>query len=127
VPSLAKLGQRLADDDDTQAELATAANCHESARLSGVLEKESATNPTTNEQVRVFWMDVVVAWLYTNRDVLRDPWATLEEVWEAFDHPPQLNRLIRWMPVPVGEPTGEAAMLDRWRAYVEDHMRGSMR
>lgn len=84
--------------------------------LRGVLEREAARDPTPDDVIRDHWMRIAVAWLYEHRDEFPDPWAEIEEIWEAFDHAEALSGLIRWMPLPEGAETGEAAMLERWRA-----------
>lgn len=121
LDALAALAEvKAAGDENALVEIATAAIDRDEPRLRGALEKKSSADATTDAEVRDLWIDVAIAWAYANRHVFDDPWAVVEEIWEAFDHAPQLNNLIRWMPVPSGEPTGEEAMLNRWRSYIED-------
>lgn len=112
--TIAKFADELASDD-VRVEVATAAIDGAEAALRSVLEREAATDETPDASVRERWMRVAVAWLYENRETYTDPWAVIEEVWEAFGHPESLNGLIRWMPPPPGGKPGEAGMLERWR------------
>jgi hypothetical protein len=116
--SLAELADELAsDDDDARVALATVAPDNDEAALKAVLDRQAARDESSEEVVRERWMRLAVAWLYEHRQLFDDPWAVLEQIWEAFGHPASLNGLIRWMPAAPGERLGEEGMLERWRAY----------
>ena len=117
--ALADLADELAaDDEGLRVALALALDDGEAA-LTAVLDRQATGDETSEVTVRERWMRLAVAWLNEHREMFSDPWAVLEEIWDAFDHAESLNGLIRWMPVPPGEPSGEAAMMARWRTYAE--------
>jgi hypothetical protein len=118
--ALAGLADDLAaGDEDLRAEAALAAMDDDELALASFLEAQAAKDPAPIAAVRKRWMDIAVAWVYQNRNLFDDPLSKVEEIWEAFDHPSELNRLIRWMPAPEGQPVGDAAMMDRWKSYVD--------
>jgi hypothetical protein len=73
----------------------------------------------SDDLVRERWMLIALAWLYQHRDIFDNPWAAVEELWEAFDHPSSINCLVRWMPVPPSGEVGEEAMLKRWQTLAD--------
>jgi len=116
--SLAGLADELAGaDDELRVAISTALD-HDEAALQRIFEREAIIDAATETILRERWMRLAVAWLYQHRESLDDPWAVLEQIWEAFGHPESLNGLIRWMPAPPGEEPGESGMLERWRAYI---------
>ncbi len=105
--------------DDLRAELAIAAGDGDAAALKALIDQQARGEMITDERVRDRWMRIAVAWLYQHREVFDDPWAVIEEIWEAFDHAPALNGLIRWMPAPAdGKKPGMESMLERWQEFV---------
>jgi hypothetical protein len=105
--------------DDARVAVAIAAMDRDDAALKAVLDEQARNDVVSEAVVRERWMRLVVAWLYLNRGLFEDPWAAIEQVWEAFGHAPELNGLIRWMPVPPGGEPGEQGMLKRWREFVD--------
>jgi hypothetical protein len=107
----------------TSADLAWATASHwltdaEIEKLAKVVSS-GGSETRSSLAVRDRWLSLAAAWLYRNRNRYPDPWAELEELWEAFDHAEVLSGLIRWMPAPVGEPQGLQAMFERWRSLAE--------
>jgi hypothetical protein len=120
VKSLTELADDLAEgDEDLRVAIATADVDSDEAALRTILDREATGDETPDATVREQWMRLAVAWLYQHRESFDDPWAVLEEIWEAFDHAESLNGLIRWMPTPSGEKPGEDGMMERWRTYSE--------
>lgn len=118
--SLGELADGLAEgDEDLRVAIAIAALDNDEAVLNAILERQARSDETPEATVRERWMRLAVGWLYEHRKSFDDPWAVLEEIWEAFGHAESLNELIRWMPTPPGGRPGEAGMLERWRTYAE--------
>jgi hypothetical protein len=103
----------VSDDERVQLGIAAAEGDHGAlVTLLGQLAKREAIG---DEMIRERWMRIGVAWVYQHRQLFNDPWAVIEEIWEAFGHPVELNGLIRWMPLSPGCKPGEQEMLNRWR------------
>ena len=116
MKSIAELADALAsDDDELRVSIASAEAEGDDSALGSLLEAQARKHPASNETTRERWLALAVKWLYEHRETLDDPWNALEELWVAFDHPPVLNGLIRWMPLPPGTELGEDAMLRRWQ------------
>jgi hypothetical protein len=68
----------------------------------------------------------VLAWLYERRDELPDPLACVDEVYADFDYPPQIARLVRYMPMDGPDlgsrEANERRMFERWREYLETEL-----
>lgn len=79
-------------------------------------ETEPLTAGSAKEQK---WMYLLLRALYRAQDQLTEPLAAVEDVYELFDHPEELSGLIYYMPVPPGEESGESAIYDRWRRYLQ--------
>jgi hypothetical protein len=116
--ALADLADELAGENE-DVRLAIANADSDELALAAVFDREATKDETSEEGVRERWMRLAVAWLYEHRELFDDPWAVIEEIWEAFGHAESLNGLIRWMPAPPGEPPGEEGMAERWRRYAE--------
>ncbi len=89
----------------------------------GISGSESADVGTAGGSGRAdprhVWAGLALAWLWEVRATYSDPLTTIELIWADLGYPPQLNRLIRWMPPEDGTPVGESGLLARWRKYVE--------
>jgi hypothetical protein len=114
VAAISEFADSLAGED-VRADVGVAAMDGDEDALLKLLEREAAQDDTSNDLVCDRWLRVLLAWLYEHRGLYADPWAILEEVWEAFGHAELLSGLIRWMPTPPGGAPGEAGMLERWR------------
>jgi hypothetical protein len=113
------LADMLAEGEpDIRVEIALTAD--KPTALAAIVERQAALHGPSETQVRDRWMRLAVVSLYEHRAEVSDPWPILEQIWEAFDHAPALNGLIRWTPVAPGEATGMAAMAERWRVYSEE-------
>ena len=44
----------------------------------------------------------------------------VSEIYAEFDYPPEVSALVYYMPVQPGEPKGTAALMERWRAYLDE-------
>jgi hypothetical protein len=114
--SLGDLADRIADTSgDVRADVALAVMEGDDTRLHALIDQQARHCPIGSEEIRGRWLLIAIAWLYQHRGAFSDPWAVIEDIWEAFDHAPALNGLIRWMPVPAGGKPGEAGMMERWR------------
>ncbi len=119
VGSLVALADRIAETDEDLRVSIACASLNEDGALGEILERQAASDDTPDAAVRARWMRVAVAWVYQNRAILGDPLAVIEEIWEAFDHPKELNGLIRWMPVSTEGGAGEEEMIKHLIAYVD--------
>ena len=118
--SLVELTDGLAEgDEELRVAIAIAALDQNETALNAIIDRQAVSDETPDVTVRERWMRLAVAWLYEHRELFDDPWAVIEEIWEAFGHAELLNGLIRWMPTPMGGQPGEEGMLERWRTYVE--------
>jgi hypothetical protein len=117
-----ELADQLAETEpDLRAEIALAAT--DRVALRAILDRQATRHGPPEEEVRERWMQLAVTSLYEHRAEVTDPWPILEQIWEAFDHAPALNGLIRWMPVAPSDKVGMDAMLERWRTYAQGSWR----
>jgi hypothetical protein len=117
--SLADLADGLARDNDAlRVAIHERDLADDEAGLRSILVRQAKREGHLEAAAREHWLHVAVVWVYEHRSLFDDPWAILEEIWEAFGHPKSINGLVRWMPVPIGESAGGAAMMERWKKYV---------
>jgi hypothetical protein len=105
-------------NDELRVELAIAASEGDNDTLKDIIDQQIRGEMVSDAFVRERWMRIAVAWVYEHRKLFDDPWAVIEEIWQAFGYPPALNGLIKWMPAPEGSKLGMIAMLERWREFV---------
>jgi hypothetical protein len=74
--------------------------------------------PTQEGCARV-WLYLALAWVYENRNDYSDPLSIVEQLYADFEYPNEIEGFVRFMPPGEGQLTGEAAVYERWRAYLE--------
>lgn len=67
-----------------------------------------------------YWLFLALAWLLEHPEIADDPLEVIELLYADFDHPSEIQGLVRYMPPPNGARTGLDAIRDRWVEYVED-------
>jgi len=65
------------------------------------------------------WLFLALEWLADHRGDFDDPYEIIEMLYADFGHPAEIAGLVRWMPVADGEPTGLAAIDERWKGYLD--------
>jgi hypothetical protein len=88
-------------------------------QLPGLLEKcqEGKIEKSSRITTRI-WMYLILAWLYKNRNTLPDPLDEVIKVYEDFEHPKEIESLIKYMPLLEGEVGGEEGIMARWKTYL---------
>jgi len=72
---------------------------------------------------RLVWMYLALAWIYESREQLADPLSTVEHAIVEFGYPAEVRSLLRWMPLEAGQQPGLKALEERWRSYLENASR----
>ncbi|HEY1849947.1 MAG TPA: DUF2247 family protein [Candidatus Binataceae bacterium] len=108
-----------AKDEELRTSFAMAGMDGDEIAMRASIDHQVQKFVVSDDLVRERWMLIALAWLYQHRDIFDNPWAAVEELWEAFDHPSSINCLISWMPVPPGGEAGEEAMLKRWQTLAD--------
>ena len=44
------------------------------------------------------WLFISLSWLFSNKDTIDDPLALVEDIYEDFDYPPEIQAFVRYMP-----------------------------
>lgn len=65
------------------------------------------------------WLFLALDWLADHRGDFDDPYEVIEKLYADFGYPTEIAGLVRWMPVAEGEPTGLAAIDERWQTYLD--------
>jgi hypothetical protein len=66
------------------------------------------------------WLYLQLKAAYDRRQDLGDPLAVVEEIYADFDYPPTVEGFVRYMPLRAGDESGEAALVERWAAFLRD-------
>jgi len=82
-------------------------------------ELEADGETAEGGEARGVWLYLALAWLYEHRSEVPDPLGVVEMLFADFDYPLEIAGIVRFMPVPPGEPTGSVAVENRWRAYLD--------
>lgn len=65
------------------------------------------------------WLYLLLDAAYRDRDRLSDPLGVVEQIYADFDYPPSVAPFVRYMPLRPGDVAGEAALIDRWAAFLQ--------
>jgi len=76
--------------------------------------------PGNSEQdARLTWMRILLAWAYEKRSSFSDPLGIVEQIYADFGYPDEIRHLIRYNPPEdAGAEGGEDSLLRRWGEYV---------
>ena len=80
-------------------------------------ELEGEAGPTGRD-ARV-WLFLALSWIYDHRTEFSDPFSNVEQLYDDFDYPEEIEGFVRFLPVAEGVPTGAAALYGRWSEYLE--------
>lgn len=64
------------------------------------------------------WLFLSLAFVFERRDECDDPLGVVEDLYALFEYPDEIQGLVRYMPVPVGEPMGLDAVMQRWASWL---------
>ncbi|MEV4090648.1 DUF2247 family protein [Streptosporangium saharense] len=117
VVSLCLMAVREGVDDPLFQELAFLLR-EELCRVDEILGSRQADCRTSDR--KAVWLYLSLAWLHENREKVNEPLEVVEALYSDFDHPEALEGFVRYMPAPAGAEVGEAAMLARWRSYLDE-------
>jgi len=76
--------------------------------------------PGNSEQdARLTWMRVLLAWVYEKRSSFSDPLGIVEQIYADFGYPDEIRHLVRYNPPEDSSSEGgEESLLRRWGEYV---------
>lgn len=69
------------------------------------------------------WLFLVLALAWERRKDAPDGLGSIEHIYADFDYPEEMEGFVPFLPAPEGQPTGVAALEERWRSYLEDRQR----
>lgn len=87
-------------------------------RIDDLIPERADQDPAAADPLQV-WLFLVLADLWNNRDAVADPLAEVESVYADFDYPEEMQGFVRFLPVPEGTEVGTAAIVARWRSYLD--------
>jgi len=65
------------------------------------------------------WLFLALAWLWHHQGDFDDPLEVIELLYAEFNYPEEIRGLVRYMPALPGERTGQGAIYERWRMYLD--------
>lgn len=65
------------------------------------------------------WLFLALAWLDAHRHQFTDPLVQVEMLYADFDHPAELEPLVRWLQGPADEVIGPDVLTRNWKAYLQ--------
>jgi hypothetical protein len=70
------------------------------------------------------WLYIALAWVYEQRDALRDPLELVELIYADFGYPEEISRLVGYMPSDepsLGSPgANRDRLVGRWKRYLDE-------
>lgn len=85
----------------------------------GDLVNELQYGDQPEERRARYWLFLALALLQAHPELVEDPLEAIELLYADFDHPTEIQGLIRYMPPPPGARTGLDAIRQRWVEYVD--------
>jgi hypothetical protein len=68
------------------------------------------------------WLYLELKAAYERRSDFVDPLGVVEEIYGDFEYPSAIQGFVRYMPLRPGDEHGEAALVERWAAFLrEEH------
>lgn len=76
--------------------------------------------PGNSEQdARLSWMRILLAWAYEKRSGFSDPLGIVEQIYADFGYPDEIRHLVRYNPPDDSSPEGgQDSLLRKWGEYV---------
>ncbi len=87
------------------------------ARVGELIEDLEFVDEPAERRARL-WLFLALAYVFDRREEFEDPLAVVEELYALFEYPDEIQGLVRYMSVPVGEPAGVDAVMQRWARWV---------
>lgn len=89
------------------------------AELGDVGERLGELVPDASAGSSEVWLYLALRAVYESRRQIDDPLGVVEQVYADFEYPETIAPFVRYMPAPPGAPFGEAALLDRWKDWLD--------
>lgn len=89
-------------------------------QVAGLLSALVSRVPGNSEQdARLTWMRILLAWAYEKRSSFSDPLSIVEQVYVDFGYPNEIRHLVRYNPPDdSSSENGESYLLRMWGEYV---------
>ena len=73
----------------------------------------------SEQDARLSWMRILLAWVYEKRSGFSDPLGIVEQIYADFGYPDEIRHLVRYNPPDDSSPEGgEDSLLRKWAEYV---------
>lgn len=87
-------------------------------RVDGLVDDLEIVDEPSEARAR-FWLFLALAWILEHRAEFDDPLEVIEMLYTDFDYPEEISGLVRFMPAGPGLATGQRAIEERWRQFVD--------
>jgi hypothetical protein len=74
--------------------------------------------PGDEGESSTIWCYLALSSVFERKSEYDDPLQVVEMIYADFGYPEEIEGFVRYMPVADGDPVGEQAIYDRWRAYL---------
>ncbi|WP_158632657.1 DUF2247 family protein [Amycolatopsis sp. WAC 01416] len=91
---------------------------YEYSRIPELIENVKETGLSGEGEAADTWLFLAVAWVYEQKQDIRDPYELVEMLYSDFGYPAAIEGFVRFMPPPRGESVGMAALDARWKSYL---------
>ncbi len=82
--------------------------------------------PPSKRKSAAIWLYLSLRWVFENRASRRDPLGDVEEIYCEFNHPPEIEQLVRYMPAEGYNPLefsraeNETRLFNRWARFLQE-------
>jgi hypothetical protein len=91
--------KQVSDHSDAEVELAGLDQSNVNWNyVTNLLNDLAVRSDTTNPIVERKWLYLVLAWIYSQKELLHDPLGMVEEVYADFGYPEEIAGFVRYMP-----------------------------
>jgi hypothetical protein len=120
--------KKVAEGSSNDLEIELASVDKESVwKVSELAERLAAKDDGTQNQSKMKWLFLVLAWLFEKRFELDDPLGKVEEIYADFDYPSEIESFVRYMPPTDGYAPQEHSkeenytrLIRKWGEFLEN-------
>ncbi|MGU9852653.1 DUF2247 family protein [Pseudomonas koreensis] len=88
--------------------------------LQTLINKDSHQVESEEEAIKP-WIYLTLSYLYENKDLSKDPFESIEELYADLDYPEEIAPIVRYMPLPEGVVGSEEQLYENWKTILSNY------
>lgn len=126
--SVIKFAEILVSEGDYRTEVLDIASITDtSSSIANELFILSKNEQENNQEERMYWLRIILAWIYENKEKFDDPLGIVEGLYADFDYPDEIRNLVRYNEAEAGyrpqdfsSQENTERLLGLWKKYIDN-------